>query len=131
MSAITRDVPVNSGGGIMRFQEYKQHKMLNAPAAAAYCGSSASTFAKLRLYGGGPVFLKLGRRVVYHPDDLDRWLAEHRRASTSECASVNPRCRTKSDAEAAGHNGGDEVAQVARSGRPRKRLQIGNPVRAS
>jgi hypothetical protein len=49
--------------------------MMSAPEAASYCGSSASTFAKLRLYGGGPVFLKLGRRVVYNPDDLDTWLA--------------------------------------------------------
>jgi predicted DNA-binding transcriptional regulator AlpA len=67
---------------------HDQRKMLNAPAAAAYCGSSASTFAKLRLYGGGPVFVKLGRRVVYDPADLDRWLAEHRRASTSECSAA-------------------------------------------
>jgi hypothetical protein len=111
--------------------EHQQRKMLQAPAAAAYCGLSASTFAKLRLYGGGPMFLKLGRRVVYHPGDLDRWLAEHRRASTSECAPASPPCRTTSDAEAAGDHGGGEVAQMARSGRPRKRLQINNPVVAS
>ena len=64
--------------------QYKQRKMLSAPEAAAYCGSSASTFAKLRLYGGGPLYVKLGRRVVYDPADLDRWLASHRRASTSD-----------------------------------------------
>jgi predicted DNA-binding transcriptional regulator AlpA len=68
----------------MHPHEYKQRKMLNAPAAAAYCGSSASTLAKLRLYGGGPTFIKLGRRVVYDPIDLDLWLAAHRRNSTSE-----------------------------------------------
>jgi hypothetical protein len=111
--------------------EHKQCKMLKAPAAAAYCGSSASTFAKLRLYGGGPVFLKLGRRVVCHPDDLDRWLAEHRRASTSECAPASPPCRTTSDAQVIGDHGGGEVAPVPRSGRPRKRLQTGNPAVAS
>ena len=59
-------------------------KMLNTPAAAAYCGSSASTFTKLRLYGGGPVYIKIGRRVVYDPADLDRWLASRRRISTSQ-----------------------------------------------
>ena len=42
-------------------------KMLITAEAAAYCGSSASTFNKLRLFGGGPVFVKLGRRVVYDP----------------------------------------------------------------
>jgi len=68
----------------MHPHEYKLRKMLSAPEAAGYCGSSASTFAKLRLYGGGPVFVKLGRRVVYNPDDLDTWLASHRRASTSD-----------------------------------------------
>jgi hypothetical protein len=90
--------------------------MLNAPTAAAYCGSTASTFAKLRLYGGGPVFMKLGRRVVYDPADLDRWLAEHRRSSTSECAHV------------AGDRGKDEAAApVPRHGQPGKRLGINNP----
>ena len=68
--------------------EHKVRKMLSAPEAAAYCGSSASTFAKLRLYGGGPLYVKLGRRVVYDPADLDRWLASHRRASTSEMTQV-------------------------------------------
>jgi predicted DNA-binding transcriptional regulator AlpA len=66
----------------MRPHEFR--KMLTAPEAAAYCGSSASTFAKLRLYGGGPHYVKLGRRVVYDPADLDRWLASNRRASTSD-----------------------------------------------
>ena len=52
--------------------------------AAAYCGSSASTFEKLRHKGGGPVYCKIGRRVVYRVEDLDAWLAENRRRSTSE-----------------------------------------------
>lgn len=59
-------------------------RMLRTPEAAAYCGSSASTFEKLRLSGGGPGYLKLGRRVVYDPTDLDRWLAANRRVSTSD-----------------------------------------------
>jgi predicted DNA-binding transcriptional regulator AlpA len=61
-------------------------KMLNADEAAFYCGSSASTFAKLRLYGGGPSFVKIGRRVVYDPSDLDRWLDAHRRAQAGTMA---------------------------------------------
>jgi predicted DNA-binding transcriptional regulator AlpA len=52
--------------------------------AATYCGSSASTFEKLRLTGGGPVYSKLGRRVVYRVEDLDAWLAANRRRSTSD-----------------------------------------------
>lgn len=55
--------------------------------AAAYCGSSASTFEKLRLRGGGPVYCKIGRRVVYRVEDLDAWLAENRRRSTSDAGN--------------------------------------------
>jgi predicted DNA-binding transcriptional regulator AlpA len=68
----------------MHPHDFKLRKMLSAPEAAAYCGSSASTFAKLRLYGSGPLYVKLGRRVVYDPADLDRWLALNRRGSTSD-----------------------------------------------
>lgn len=57
---------------------------LRTPEAAAYCGSSASTFEKLRLTGDGPVYSKLGRRVVYCVEDLDTWLASNRRRSTSD-----------------------------------------------
>lgn len=59
-------------------------RMLQTRQAAEYCGLSASTFEKLRLSGGGPRYVKLGRRVVYDPADLDAWLAENRRRSTSE-----------------------------------------------
>ena len=59
-------------------------RMLRTPEAASYCGSSSSTFEKLRLYGGGPAYVKLGRRVVYSPDDLDAWLVANRRISTSD-----------------------------------------------
>jgi predicted DNA-binding transcriptional regulator AlpA len=59
-------------------------RTLRTPDAADYCGSSASTFEKLRLTGGGPVYLKIGRRVVYRIEDLDAWLAANRRHSTSE-----------------------------------------------
>ena len=58
--------------------------MVHTVEAATYCGSSASTFEKLRLTGGGPVYSKIGRRVVYRIDDLDAWLASNRRRSTSD-----------------------------------------------
>lgn len=60
-------------------------------AAAAHLGLSASTLNKLRVFGGGPVFLKLGRRVVYDPADLDTWLASKRRTSTSDDGSRTER----------------------------------------
>ena len=58
-------------------------RALRTPEAASYCGSSASTFEKLRLTGGGPVYSKIGKRVVYLLEDLDRWLTANRRVSTS------------------------------------------------
>jgi predicted DNA-binding transcriptional regulator AlpA len=53
-------------------------------AAATHTGLSVSTLNKLRVFGGGPVFLKLGRRVAYDLADLDAWLASKRRRSTSD-----------------------------------------------
>ena len=37
---------------------------LSVREAAQYLGLSASTLNKLRVFGGGPTFLKLGRRVA-------------------------------------------------------------------
>lgn len=58
--------------------------ILRPPQAAAYTGLAVSTLAKRRLRGERPTFVKLSKRAVgYHVDELDAWLAESRRASTS------------------------------------------------
>lgn len=57
---------------------------LRTKQAAEYCGSTESTFNKLRVSGNGPIYISLGRVVVYDPDDLDAWLASRRRRSTSD-----------------------------------------------
>lgn len=57
---------------------------LKVEAAAAHTGLSTSTLNKLRVFGGGPVFMKLGRRVAYDVADLDAWMAARRRRSTSD-----------------------------------------------
>lgn len=57
---------------------------LTTPAAAEYLGLSPATLETMRTRGGGPVFVKLGRRVVYRREDLALWLAERRRSSTSD-----------------------------------------------
>ncbi|MGE0701711.1 MAG: helix-turn-helix transcriptional regulator [Hyphomicrobiaceae bacterium] len=67
-----------------------QRRMLRTEDAADYCGSSASTFEKLRLSGGGPIYSKIGRRVVYRIEDLDAWLASRRRRSTSDTTGCAP-----------------------------------------
>ena len=62
-------------------------KKLPTSAAAKYLGLGKSTLDKLRVTGGGPPFIKFGKRVVYDPDDLDAWSARHKRTSTSESAA--------------------------------------------
>jgi predicted DNA-binding transcriptional regulator AlpA len=63
-----------------------QRRMLRTEDAANYTGLSASTLNKLRLTGGGPEYIKVGKSVVYDPADLDAWLSSKRRRSTSVAA---------------------------------------------
>ena len=56
---------------------------LRTPAAAEYTGFAESTLEKLRVSGGGCPYIRVGRVVVYDPDDLDAWLEAHKRRSTS------------------------------------------------
>lgn len=63
-----------------------QRRMLRTEDAANYTGLSASTLTKLRLTGGGPEYIKLGKVVVYDLADLDAWLSSKRRRSTSVVA---------------------------------------------
>jgi len=57
---------------------------LRTSAAAKHTGLSASTLAKMRVYGTGPVFAKAGRTVVYARAELDRWLMARLCSKTSE-----------------------------------------------
>ena len=58
--------------------------VLDTPMAAEYLGLSPATLETMRSRGGGPRFSKLGRRVVYRREELDRWLEERSRRSTSD-----------------------------------------------
>lgn len=64
--------------------EGDEHTVLPTEHAARYLGLSPKTLETLRTRGGGPPFLKLGRRVVYRKTDLDTWLAARVRRSTSD-----------------------------------------------
>jgi excisionase family DNA binding protein len=53
--------------------------------AAELLRVSKSYLDKLRVYGGGPRFLRLGaRKIVYRKADLDAWTVERSFGSTSE-----------------------------------------------
>ncbi len=59
-------------------------RLLTAKDAASYIGLAAQTLAKMRVTGDSPPFYKVGRQVLYDRADLDAWLAERRRRSTSD-----------------------------------------------
>ncbi len=59
---------------------------LDTDAAAAYLGVSPSHLCKLRCYGGGPRYAKIGRRVNYAIPDLDTWREKLVVVSTSDAA---------------------------------------------
>lgn len=61
---------------------------LTVAEAAEYLRVSAAFLNRARLTGEGPVYLKLGHRVVYSPDDLSDWLEGRRRISTREDGMV-------------------------------------------
>jgi excisionase family DNA binding protein len=46
--------------------------------AAKYMATSVSTISKLRCYGGGPAYSRIGHAVRYNRADLDAWLAKTR-----------------------------------------------------
>ncbi|HVT16580.1 MAG TPA: helix-turn-helix domain-containing protein [Thermoanaerobaculia bacterium] len=63
-------------------------EMLTTEQAALYLGLSPRTLEKRRTVGGGPPFLKLGRAVRYRLCDLEEWIAQRRRRSTSDPGAV-------------------------------------------
>jgi predicted DNA-binding transcriptional regulator AlpA len=65
---------------------------LDVQAAARLIGLSVATLAKMRCVGGGPPFLKLGRRVLYRRVDIKAWLDARRVHNTTEAIHAVP-CR--------------------------------------
>jgi predicted DNA-binding transcriptional regulator AlpA len=57
---------------------------MDTAEAASVLGLAIPTLEKMRVYGTGPKFYKLGRAVRYAAADLEDWLSERRVQSTSE-----------------------------------------------
>ena len=59
-----------------------QGRSLTPTSASVYLkavhgvSTSPATLSKYRCLGGGPVFMKFGRRILYVPSDLDRWVKD-------------------------------------------------------
>jgi predicted DNA-binding transcriptional regulator AlpA len=62
--------------------------LLTVAQVSEITGRSISTLEKDRWEGGGPPYVKMGRLVRYRPADVNDWLAERVRRSTSECAGA-------------------------------------------
>ena len=59
-------------------------RFLRTQEAARFLGLSPRTLEKHRVYGTGPVYRKLGGRVVYALADLQAWANVGLRNSTSD-----------------------------------------------
>jgi excisionase family DNA binding protein len=57
--------------------------LLTPQEAAELLRTPVKTLERWRHVGGGPCFLKLGRRVCYRLADLEAWLEQRRREHTS------------------------------------------------
>lgn len=74
-------------------------RFLRTPDAALHLGLSARTLEKHRCFGTGPVFRKLGGRIVYAVDDLNAWAELGVRRSTTDPGQgvVHPAKRLTAD----------------------------------
>lgn len=70
-------------------------RRLRVKEAALYLGLSWGHLANLRTAGSGPRFLKLGGRVLYDTRELDKWLDENTRLSTSDDPKARARRRRR------------------------------------
>jgi predicted DNA-binding transcriptional regulator AlpA len=61
-------------------------RFLRTPEAARFLGLSHRTLEKHRTYGTGPVYRKIGGRVVYALADLQAWAERATCTSTSDPA---------------------------------------------
>ena len=67
--------------------EIGNNETLTPTDAASRIGLAPSTLAKMRCWGGGPAFLKLGRAVRYLRSDCITWRDARRVGNTTEAAS--------------------------------------------
>jgi predicted DNA-binding transcriptional regulator AlpA len=62
----------------------KRGLLLDTKQAAARTRLARQTLAVLRLKGCGPAYVKLGSRVFYFEAEVDEWISNRRRKSTSD-----------------------------------------------
>ena len=58
--------------------------LIPPPQLAGFLNISIRTLERWRVEGVGPAYVKAGRRVLYRREDVESWLAEGTRHSTSD-----------------------------------------------
>ena len=69
----------------------QRQEYVRTRTAARYLSLSSRTLEKLRVNGHGPQYFKMGRAVLYAIGDLEVWLANNRRYSTSDTGRIATR----------------------------------------
>jgi hypothetical protein len=70
-------------------KQYEQQRLLSTREAAQRYGLGESTLEKDRVFGQiGFPYLKIGRRVLYDPEQVEKFLQTCRRTSTSDPGPV-------------------------------------------
>jgi hypothetical protein len=65
--------------------DFPKPELMDEKAAAGYLGKlSPKTLQAWRLRGTGPIFRKIGRTVRYLREDLDHYIQQQARQSTSQ-----------------------------------------------
>ena len=64
-------------------------RLLTQVEAARLLRLSERTLERLRLQGGGPLYVKAGRAVRYRESDLEEWIAARVVSSTSQIGDVS------------------------------------------
>jgi excisionase family DNA binding protein len=94
----SRTLPPDPRVSTHQSREATDERLLTTPEAASHLRVSKSYVDKLRVYGGGPKFLRFGRRkILYRKSELDAWAAQHSFGSTSEYQGDRISVRDKSE----------------------------------
>jgi excisionase family DNA binding protein len=64
-------------------------RLLTQREAASALRLSERTLERLRLQGGGPLFVKAGRAVRYRETDLEAWISARVVSNTSQIGADN------------------------------------------
>ena len=65
-------------------QQFSDTPYRDQDEAAAFMRLSPRTLEGYRVSGQGPAYRKIGKRTIYHVDDLIEWIEARKRTSTSD-----------------------------------------------